>query len=306
MQAQSPLFSCVRKVVNMKSQIILPLIKLKQVLTIACVLIFTCVSAQGNHFGSSKEIGYQIGTGYYIGDLNPSNPLKNRFQIAQGGYFRNNINSRVSIRLQIMDGYIEAWDEDSEVSWAQNRNLHFRNRIQEFSVLGEINYIDHVLGNPTNRLTGFLTTGIAFFTHDPESMDSYGNWHPLQPLGTEGQGWVDGTEYYQLSGIALPFGMGFKINLGSTMSFQMEWGMRKTWTDYLDDVSTSYVNSVDLRIERGELSAELADRIVALPDGVTSSEGLQRGDPGRDDKYGYFLASVSFRVSKKPTTCWEQ
>ena len=53
-------------------------------------------------------------------------------------------------------------------------------------------------------------------------------------------------------------------------------------------------------------SVELADRIIALPEGVDSSEGLQRGDPGRNDKYGYFLASISIRVSKKPTTCWEQ
>ena len=290
----------------MKPQIIPPFIDLKQMLVIAFLLVFTGASAQGNYFGGSKEIGYQIGTGYYVGDLNPSSPLKNRFHVAQGGYFRSNINPRVSIRLQMMDGFVEAWDEDSDVSWAQNRNLHFRNRIREYSLSGEINYINHVVGNKSNRLTGFLTAGLALFTHDPESMDSYGNWHPLHPLGTEGQGWVDGIEYYQLSGIALPFGMGFKINLGSAMSFQMEWGMRKTWTDYLDDVSTSYVNSVNQRIERGELSADLADRIITLPDGVTSSEGLQRGDPGRDDKYGYFLASISFRVSKKPTTCWEQ
>ena len=290
----------------MKSQTILQLITLKQVLTVACLLIFTWVSAQDRYFGSSREIGYQIGTGYYIGDLNPTSPLTNRFHISQGCYFRNNFNSRVSIRLQLMDGYVEAWDEDSEVTWAQNRNLHFRNRIKEYSITGEINYIDHEIGNSSHRLTGFLTTGLALFTHDPESMDSYGNWQPLRPLGTEGQGWVDGVEYYQLSGVALPFGMGFKINLSSAISFQAEWGMRKTWTDYLDDVSTTYVNSIDQRIERGELSAELADRIIALPNGITSSEGLQRGDPGRDDKYGYFLASISFRVSKKPSTCWQQ
>ena len=255
--------------------------------------------------GGSKEIGYQIGTSYYIGDLNPDNPSKTRPHIAQGGFYRSNINSRLGVRFQIMNGTVEAWDEDSDNSWALNRNLHFRNNITEFSVQGEINYIDHVLGNPKHRFSAFLTAGVAYFNHDPEAQDSNGNWHPLQPMGTEGQGWIEGVDPYSLSGLAIPYGMGFKVNLGVSLSFQMEWGMRKTWTDYLDDVSTSYVNRLQLIEERGELSAELADRIMELPDGV-NSEGLQRGDPGRNDKYGYVLASISLRVSKKPTTCWEQ
>jgi hypothetical protein len=162
------------------------------------------------------------------------------------------------------------------------------------------------MGNPEHRLTGYLSAGIAYFTHDPEAMDSYGNWHPLQPLGTEGQGWTFDNDPYNLNGIAIPFGMGFKMNIGPAIAFQMEWGLRKTWTDYLDDVSTSYVNSVELRQARGELALEMADRIIELPDGLSSSQGLQRGDPGLNDKYGYFLASIAFRVSKKPTSCWEQ
>ena len=255
---------------------------------------------------ASKEIGYQIGTSYYLGDINPTSPFNGRQHVTQGGYYRHHFNSRLGVRLQILQGVVEAWDADSDNAWAQNRNLHFRNKIVEFSVSGEINYIDHVMGDPGDRLTGYLTAGIAYFTHDPEAMDSYGNWHPLQPLGTEGQGWVFENDPYKLSGIALPIGMGFKINLGPALAFQLEWGLRKTWTDYLDDASTSYVNAVEIRQSRGDLAYELADRILALPEGVSSSEGLQRGDPGLDDKYGYFLASVAFRVSKKPTSCWNQ
>jgi hypothetical protein len=284
----------------------LPLILIFTLALMANVLGTSSVVIAQTHQGGSKEIGYQVGTGYYIGDLNPSNPLGSRFNLAQGGYYRHNFNSRVGLRFQIMDGVVEAWDEDSDNAWSQNRNLHFRNKITEFSVSGEINYIDHVLGDSRDRLTGYLTAGLAFFNHDPEAMDSFGNWHPLQPLGTEGQGWIDGVDNYSLSGFALPFGMGFKVNIGPAMSFQLEWGMRKTWTDYLDDVSTSYVNESALRQERGELSAELADNIIILPEGLNSNEGLQRGDPGRNDQYGYFLASISFRVSKKKTTCWEQ
>ena len=63
--------------------------------------------------GGSKEIGYQIGTSYYLGDLNPSNPLAGRQHVVQGGYFRHNINARIGIRLQLLQCTSEAWDEDS-------------------------------------------------------------------------------------------------------------------------------------------------------------------------------------------------
>jgi len=271
---------------------------------IAMALSFSAIAQK--HNGASQEIGYKIGASYYIGDLNPDNPLQSRPHITQGGFYRSNINSRVGVRFQVLNGTIEAWDQDSDNSWQTNRNLHFRNNITEFSIQGEINYIDHVLGNPKHRFSGFLTAGIAFYNHDPQASDSYGNWHPLQPMGTEGQGWTNGQDPYKLSGVAMPYGIGFKVNLGTSLSFQVEWGMRKTWTDYLDDVSTDYANEMMLRLERGDLSAELADMMIELPEGFDSSEGLQRGDPGRNDKYGYILASLSLRVSKKPTTCWEQ
>lgn len=275
-------------------------------LFISLITAIQPVSIAQTFQSSSKEIGYQIGTSYYLGDLNPNNPLGGRQHVTQGGYYRHHFNSRVGVRLQLLQGVVEAWDEDSENGWAQNRNLHVRNKIVEFSVSGEINYIDHVMGDPGDRLTGYLSAGIAYFTHDPEAQDSYGNWHPLQPLGTEGQGWVLDNNPYKLSGLAIPIGMGFKMNVGPAIAFQIEWGLRKTWTDYLDDVSRSYVSPVEIRQSRGDLAFEMADRILALPEGVSSAEGLQRGDSGLDDKYGYFLASIAFRVSKKPTSCWNQ
>jgi len=258
------------------------------------------------HGGSSQEIGYQIGTSYYIGDLNPSNPFKSRFHLAQGGFYRTNINSRIGVRFQVMNSTVEAWDTDSDNSWALNRNLHFRNNITEFSIQAEINYIEHVLGNPKHRFSGFLTAGFAYFTHDPEASDIHGNWHPLQPIGTEGQGFIEGVDIYKLGGFAMPYGIGFKVNLGTSLSFQLEWGMRKTWTDYLDDVSTTYIDDSYFLQDGNLLAAELADRMIEIPEEFDSSEGMQRGDPGRNDKYGYVLASISLRVSKKPTTCWEQ
>ena len=278
--------------------------------TLCLALTFLVVmpaDAQRNRRGSSKEIGYQLGGIWYTGDLNPSNVFRGTSHMAQGGYYRHNFNTRISFRGQFMQGLIEMWDADHPNAWQQQRNLHFRNRINEYSFCTELNYRDHAVGTPKRRLVPFLYAGLAVYTHDPEGQDVYGNWQPLQPLGTEGQGWFEGVENYLTWGVAIPYGIGWKGNLGSGMSFQLEWGARKVWTDYLDDVSTVYMNPALLREARGQIAVQFADRAIDRNlAGDQALEGLLRGDPGRNDRYGYFLFSLGFRVSKKPTTCWEQ
>ena len=261
---------------------------------------------QRNRRGASKELGIQLGTAWYVGDLNPGNMLRSMSHLTRGGFYRHNINTRWSVRGQFLQGRIEAWDDDQSNGWQQNRNLHFRNQINEYSLTTELNFRDHAVGNPKRNLVPFLYAGVAIYTHDPEGQDIYGNWQPLQPMGTEGQGWFEDVSNYLNWGVAVPYGLGWKGNLGSGMSIQFEWGARKTWTDYLDDVSTVYMNPSLLREARGQTAVQFADRSL---DDLSSSQGpesFQRGDPGRNDRYGYFLFSLGFRVSKKATTCWEQ
>ncbi len=151
----------------------------------------TCLScpdlwAQRN-FDQSKEIGLAIGTGYYMGDINPGTHLAGRLSAGYGGYYRHNFSSRLSLRVNYFKGRVEAWDEDSRDPWQINRNLHFRNDISELSALIEINYLDHQVGNLGDKLTAFLFTGLGVYNHMPEAQLE-GQWTPLQPLGTEGQG----------------------------------------------------------------------------------------------------------------------
>lgn len=277
---------------------------------VLCLLLgVTALSADGqiNRRGSSKELGLQLGTMWYTGDLNPGNVLRGRFHVSQGGFFRHNINSRFAWRAQFMKGTIEAHDADHPNAWQQERNLMVINEVMEYSVMAELNYRDYVVGVPRRRLMPFMMAGVAVFTHDPSALDDFGNPVPLQPLSTEGQGFVEGADPYLLGGVAIPYGIGLKGTLGEAMSFQMEFGARKLWTDYLDDVSTVYVDPSLLRGERGQTAVDYSDPSDAGLGGVNSDRaGLQRGDPGRNDRYGYFLVSLGFRVSKKPTTCWEQ
>ena len=277
------------------------------------VIAMTCFTITDlwsqRRFDQSKEIGLAVGTGYYMGDINPGKHLAGRLSAGYGMYYRHNFSSRLSLRVNYFKGRVEAWDEDSSDPWQINRNLHFRNDISELSALVEINYLDHQVGNLGDKLTAFLFTGLGVYNHMPEA-ELDGQWTPLQPLGTEGQGttWADavGLEAYGTSGISMPIGFGFKSNLGPFTTFCFDWGVRKTWTDYLDDVSGVYADRAVLMQERGEMTVQMADRSTESEGGAMNQAGIQRGDPSRSDVFGFISASLSFRISKKPTTCWSE
>ena len=282
---------------------------LRTLLVVGGCLALAFVSHAQRQFDQSKEIGLALGTSYYLGDINPGKHLGGRLSAGYGGYYRHNFSRRISLRINYFQGRVEAWDADSPNPWQQNRNLHFRNDISEMSVLAEINYLDHQLGNPGDRFTAFLFAGLGVFNHMPEA-EFNGQWTPLQPLGTEGQGttWAEayGVESYGTSGISMPIGFGFKSNLGPFTTFCFDWGVRKTWTDYLDDVSGIYADRGVLLQEKGPTTASLADRSEVTEGGVLNQGGMQRGDPSRADVFGFVSASLSFRISKKPTTCWSE
>ena len=145
---------------------------------VLCLLLgVTAFSADGqiNRRGSSKELGLQLGTMWYTGDLNPGNVLRGRFHVSQGGFFRHNINSRFAWRAQFMKGTIEAHDADHPNAWQQERNLMVINEVMEYSVMAELNYRDYVVGVPRRRLMPFMMAGVAVFTHDPSALDDFGN-----------------------------------------------------------------------------------------------------------------------------------
>lgn len=144
------------------------------------------------------------------------------------------------------------------------RNLSFRNRIKELSVVGQFDlfpnqgtYISRV------RWTPFVFAGVAIFHHNPQAKDKSGEWVDLQPLGTEGQFPVTplteadanfGIKPYKLIQVAIPFGFGARFRINEVMDLSGEFGFRYLFTDYIDDVSRNYVNPLKLSVEARGLS----------------------------------------------------
>ncbi|MBK9176216.1 MAG: hypothetical protein IPM46_07745 [Flavobacteriales bacterium] len=256
-------------------------------------------------FAQVNELGITGGFSYYIGDLNPYRHFPKDKKLAGGIVFRHNFNERYALRFQGIYGTLQAYDSNSDDSLQLARNLHFRSRLIETALLLEINFFKYRLrGKEGKKWTPFVFGGLAYFRANPQAqLDD--TWYDLVQLGTEGQGTSNGSEPYKVDQMAIPFGAGFKFNFGR-VDIQVEWGLRRTWTDYIDDVSGTYYDNARLAFENGPLSAEMADR-SGLEDAIPghSNTGRSRGDPNTRDWYVYSGVSITYIISRF-SDCEEQ
>src|SRR6185437_13148643 len=115
---------------------------------------------------------------------------------------------------------------------------------------------------------------------------------------TEGEGFIAGRKMYSLTQIGIPFGAGVKLALSDNLNVGLEVGFRKLFTDYLDDVSTTYVDKNLLLANRGQKAVELSYRGDEIKGGslVYPDSGAQRGNPGSKDWYYFTGLTLSFRL----------
>ncbi|MCB9182914.1 MAG: hypothetical protein H6591_03275 [Flavobacteriales bacterium] len=252
-----------------------------------------------------NEIGITGGYSYYIGDLNPTRHFPKDKKLAGGLLFRHNFNERYALRLQGLYGTLQAYDSNARDSLQLVRDLHFKAKLIEASLLFEINFFKYrKKGKDGRKWTPFVFGGLAYFRANPQALYD-DTWYDLVQLGTEGQGATGGGEPYKVDHLCIPFGGGFKFNLGR-IDIQAEWGLRRTWTDYIDDVSGVYYDNARLAFENGPLAAQLADR-SGLEDALPgfSNTGRARGDVNTRDWYVYSGISITYIISRF-SDCEEQ
>jgi opacity protein-like surface antigen len=175
------------------------------------------------------------------------------------------------------------------------RNLSFQSNIIEWNLLGEYTFMDIT----RNKFSPFIFAGIAVFHFDPYSYDTLGQKVYLHPLSTEGEGLAayPGQKPYNLIGFAIPVGGGIKFRVSENVVLAYEIGFRKTFTDYLDDVSTDYVDQTILQNAKGPLAVEMAYRGNELKGGAPyPPAGTMRGSPKYKDLYYYTGIRVSIAL----------
>jgi hypothetical protein len=235
-------------------------------------------------FGKNKiynALGFSVSALNYYGDIAPQ-PTRVSTDIsftrpALGLSFTHRFGPRYSLQAQFMYGTLKGSDTESADLTDQDngkfryyRNLSFRNRIKELSVVAyfdlfenDATYISRV------KWTPYVYLGVAGFLHNPQAQTSTGEWVDLRPLGTEGQySTLDPTDAnfgikpYSKLQVAIPFGIGARFRLNEVMDLWADLGFRYTFTDYLDDVSRNYV---DLGVFDNNLSRSMSYRGGELP-----------------------------------------
>ncbi len=243
-----------------------------------------------------SELGFSGGVSYYIGDLNPTRHYPRNLRPAGAVFYRYSITDRYAFRFQGLYTKLQAADGNSSDSLQLRRNLSFRTSLFEASALLEVNFLKYRgLGKDSHKWTPYVFAGLAYFHMDPQGQLGE-TWYDLQPLGTEGQGSTAGGAPYKLDVLSIPFGVGFKFALTDRVDLGVEWGLRRTYTDYLDDVSGVYVDNAQLSYETGPITAALADRSDLRESGLNT--GRARGDSQTRDWYQYTGVSLSLLLTR--------
>lgn len=252
------------------------------------LLIFSAlllsVSAQKFHINTF------IGVSNYGGDLQDKRFTFDQSHLAGGLGLSYEATENFIINGGITLGRVSASDKFNRNF---DRNLDFTSNITEGHLTGEyyfVNLYEH-------SVSPYVFAGIALYNFSPFTHDSVGKKYFLKPLSTEGQGLIPGKEYYKINQFAIPFGGGVKFALSDNVRLGVEVGMRKLFTDYLDDVSTSYVDQALLLQNRGPKAVELAYRGDELKNGaVYPDAGTQRGGAKVKDWYYFTGLTLSFRL----------
>ncbi len=244
-----------------------------------------------------SEFGIIGGVSNYKGELSRHLFNTDFLHPAVGVFFRHNWDRRWGWKIGV--NYLKVSGDDAKATtlFEQNRNLSFYSNILEISPQIEFNFFDYETDNPDYPVTPYIFAGFSIFHFNPKA-ELNGRSVELQPLGTEGQG-INGTKKYKRVQFALPIGGGLKISAGR-LGIGIEVGARRTYTDYLDDVSTVYPDMAALFAAHGSTAVLLSDRSLAPSDTsvmIPSAFLKQRGNANDNDWYLFAGISIYFRMS---------
>ncbi|HTF03543.1 MAG TPA: DUF6089 family protein [Bacteroidia bacterium] len=296
----------------------------KRILLLFVLILPLFVSAQRNK-RYKWEACFGIGAANFLGDLGGANQIgTNGFRDLEFSLTKPAVSIGARYRKGRYWGYkaafswgtVSGFDYLTTEKYRHNRNIHFKSNIFEFAAVTEFYFTKERPGHiyKYKKLKGwrhidvqtYLFAGIGGFWYNPKG-SYHGTWLALQPLGTEGQGVKPGTKKYNRLSVCVPIGLGFKYALDRRWSIGLEMGLRKTFTDYIDDVSTVYYDPAEIALNNGNLGAAASffanpsqgEITAAENDGVDPTGiGQQRGDATDNDSYMFVHVTVNYKLGK--------
>lgn len=245
------------------------------------------------------DAGVFYGVSNYQGDLTTATLQATEFNLAAGAFIRYHLTPQVAIKTHLYGGTLTGSDL---YSTRRHRNLHFRSNIIEFGVQGEYSLFDYAILDKSHVASPYIFLGLSGFYFNPYA-DYKGTYVELRLLGTEGQGMPGYAAPYKRVSVSIPIGGGIKVAINETTNVGVEFGFRKTFTDYIDDVSGNYPDMSDLYELNGHRSHALSFRRPEYDPAMKNHDPSfsTRGNPANKDLYmfGGVTLSINFKRGKQ-------
>ena len=266
-----------------------------------------------------------IGVSTFVGELGGKDAGSGHF-LSDYDFTSQRVMGQIGMRYKILNplavkgtlsyAWLSGSDAKTEEVYRRDRNLSFRTNLWELGVQLEYSIIPEPINYRSTRrrkftwrsllnINTYVFAGVSGFYFNPKAKDDgeggTGKWVALRKLGTEGQGLMEGRKKYRRIAMAFPFGVGFKYPLSRELGIGLEFGPRYTTTDYIDDVSRSYVDNEWLARNNPQ-AARMADRSIKTNDDsdplpyVKYGPGDQRGEAKFNDFYMFTVVSVSYKL----------
>ncbi len=271
------------------------------------------------------EAGINIGPTFFLGDLGGHAGKGARFikdvnlqftNIIKGGFVSVYPNNWLGFRLTAQSGFLQGQDnvintKGVDELWRKQRNLDFKSTLTEAYFVGEFFPLMYLHRNDEDyapRLRPYGVAGIGVIHFNPQGSITNLNgdkaWYYLKPLRTEGEGMAEypSRKPYSLTQPVIPVGGGLKYFFSERVNMSLELLLRKSFTDYIDDVSTEYIDpdlfDKYLSTENAVIARKIHDKTYGIvTPGVTRYEpGTQRGNPNQNDSYFSVLIKVGIRI----------
>ncbi|THU36835.1 porin family protein [Niastella caeni] len=256
---------------------------MRKIIMLLCCLPLATV-AQNFHFSA------RLGIANYQGDLQAKRITFKQAKFLGSLGAQYDLSEHFTARTYFTLSSLQA-DDKKGTAAMKMRNLNFQTKLFEWELGVQYN----ILSLNNSWFTPYVFAGVGLYHFKPFTRTEDGTKTFLKPLSTEGQGIVAGKKEYSLTQFNIPLGIGATYAISEDIRVGLELGYRKLFTDYLDDVSSDYVDQAVLLNAKGQTAVDLAYRGDEVGAGAYPATKTARGGANEKDGYYYMALTVTVR-----------
>jgi hypothetical protein len=281
------------------------------------ILMVPLISSAQRWKRQRYEFSMGLGVSNFLGELGGANQIGTHYfrdlefsqtRLAAALGLRYKLSNYFALKTHLSYGRVSGDDKLTTEKFRNTRNINFFSDIYEWNLnfegafqqeqIGHRYRLKRVRGLKGYELYTYLFAGVGVFYFNPKA-EFQGQTYNLREYHTEGQGYIPTRKNYSLFQVCIPLGIGFKYTIDRQWGLGLEFGIRKTFTDYIDDCSTTYIDLAQYQTgdqyDVGQFLANPSDRSNLEAQNITAP-GQQRGDPRYKDSYMFAIFSLNYKI----------